>query len=358
MDSHINSIDRFQNGDFLVSAQNTNTVYRISGQDGTVVWRLGGKNSSFKLLGFKFSAQHDARVVEEGMEEGRFLTLSLFDNNNNNHADDEKSDGVSSSSSAIFVKLDLELGLARVLKQFSPLNGGVARDQGSVRLLPNGNTLVSWGTMAEFSEFDARGERILDVAFGDETTMRGCRFAKSEWVGRPKEDALALYLYAKTQTAPTHFWMSWNGATEVQKWLVYADASTLLGEVENGGFETHFDAGRFVGRGYVEAVGENGEVLGRSKRIETFMPTARLAEVCGDEHCTLQVFPVKDKARGTGKAGFSERLVRFGGHVNGLYMIVWFVIGLFVGKMPWVRLVNGIRSRVTGDRYASYHLLR
>lgn len=46
---HVNSVDRTVDGKYLVSARYTNTIYLISGEDGRVIWRLGGKHSDFKM---------------------------------------------------------------------------------------------------------------------------------------------------------------------------------------------------------------------------------------------------------------------------------------------------------------------
>ena len=39
---HINSIDKNKHGDYLISARHVSCVYKISGKDGHVVWRLNG----------------------------------------------------------------------------------------------------------------------------------------------------------------------------------------------------------------------------------------------------------------------------------------------------------------------------
>ena len=39
---HINSVDKFANGDYLASGRHTSTLYRISKDDGHIIWRLGG----------------------------------------------------------------------------------------------------------------------------------------------------------------------------------------------------------------------------------------------------------------------------------------------------------------------------
>ena len=46
---HINSIDKNMVGDYLISARHTSTVYKISGRDGSVLWRLGGYHSDLEM---------------------------------------------------------------------------------------------------------------------------------------------------------------------------------------------------------------------------------------------------------------------------------------------------------------------
>ena len=71
---HVNSIAVEPNGNFLVSARNTHTVYEIDRKTKKVLWRLGGKKSDFKLgAGVRFAWQHDARRQADG-------TITIFDN--------------------------------------------------------------------------------------------------------------------------------------------------------------------------------------------------------------------------------------------------------------------------------------
>lgn len=55
---HINSVDQNAEGDYLVSSRHTSTVFKLSGQDGHVIWRLGGSMSDFSfppVSTFRFS---------------------------------------------------------------------------------------------------------------------------------------------------------------------------------------------------------------------------------------------------------------------------------------------------------------
>ncbi|KAJ5197844.1 ASST-domain-containing protein [Penicillium cinerascens] len=48
---HLNSIAKFPDGDYLLSARHTDALYKISHKDGHIVWRLGGVRSDFQMLG-------------------------------------------------------------------------------------------------------------------------------------------------------------------------------------------------------------------------------------------------------------------------------------------------------------------
>lgn len=98
--SHLNSIDKDMNGNYLVSARATNTIFLVSGVDGSVIWRLGGDNSSF-TQDFVFSRQHHARIRKQT---DKHMTITFFDN----AADDSGTwEPTAESSSLKIVALDL-----------------------------------------------------------------------------------------------------------------------------------------------------------------------------------------------------------------------------------------------------------
>ena len=64
---HVNSIEIDHDGNLLVSARNTHTIYKISRRTGKILWRLGGKRSDFTMgRGASFAWQHDARRRPDG----------------------------------------------------------------------------------------------------------------------------------------------------------------------------------------------------------------------------------------------------------------------------------------------------
>src|SRR5207245_11514768 len=72
---HLNSLDLDADGNLLVSARNTSTIYKIDRKSGKVLWRLGGMKSDFAVEpAASFGFQHDVRRRPDG-------TITIFDNN-------------------------------------------------------------------------------------------------------------------------------------------------------------------------------------------------------------------------------------------------------------------------------------
>ncbi|KAL3426563.1 hypothetical protein PVAG01_00072 [Phlyctema vagabunda] len=275
---HINSVDKFENGDYLVSARHTNCIYRISHQDGSIIWRLGGTKSTFTLNGFNFSSQHDARIRKavDGEEQ-----ISLFNNAWNGNVQTRD------YSSAMLVELDSISMTASLVNEWLPLEGGLARHQGNVRFLDNGNVFVGWGGIPSFTEFASNGDRVLDVAFSDNTTLN-YRTIKQDWVGRPDTQP-DLYIYSRSETDPTYFYMSWNGATEVANWEVYGVVDNsldpvLLGSAKKEGFETRYNTSAKISAGFVKALDHSNNILSTSEIITTIVPPSNLG--CQPQHCS------------------------------------------------------------------------
>ena len=71
---HANSISIAPDGNLIVSMRNTSATYKIDRRSGQVIWRLGGKDSSFGLpAGTSTAFQHDV-IVHAGRR------LTVFDN--------------------------------------------------------------------------------------------------------------------------------------------------------------------------------------------------------------------------------------------------------------------------------------
>ncbi|KAI4105138.1 MAG: hypothetical protein L6R37_002857 [Teloschistes peruensis] len=154
---HMDSIARLYNGDFIVSSRHTSTIYRISGKDGSILWRLGGNSSTIKLQGFQFSSQHDVRVIKDG---GSIMRLSMFDNAYSTFTAPQ------GDSSGKIIELDTATKTARLVQQYNPPESGFqSGDGGSLQLLPRGNVFICWGSIPYVTEHTADGLLVYSANY-------------------------------------------------------------------------------------------------------------------------------------------------------------------------------------------------
>jgi hypothetical protein len=128
---HLNSIEVDRGGSLLISARNTWAAYEISPLTGGVIWRLGGKRSTFTMgPGAQFSWQHDARRLADG-------TISVFD--------DGAAPKVESQSRVEVLNVDVAHHTATVAHQLTHPQPLLAGSQGNAQFLDNGDAFVGWG---------------------------------------------------------------------------------------------------------------------------------------------------------------------------------------------------------------------
>ncbi len=248
---HVNSVGLDRDGNLLISARNTWAVYKVNHQTGGVVWTLGGKSSSFKLgAGASFAFQHDVRVRAAGD-----AILSMFD-------DGAGPPYVHSQSRALTLRLDLKHMTATVVRQLGHSPPLLSSYEGDDQVLPGAAQFIGWGEQPYFSQYNAKGKLVFDGRFVDSNiTYRAYRFA---WNGTP---ATPPAMVASSHGAKMTVWASWNGATGVRYWRVFAgNRPTQLPAVATTakrGFET---AIRAPARAYVavQALDANGHALSRS----------------------------------------------------------------------------------------------
>ncbi len=284
---HINSVDMNADGDYLVSARHTCTLYKVSGQDGHIIWRLGGIASDFSFPpGLNFSFQHDARFREEN---DTTTIISLFDNASNGY------NQTSRYSSGMILKLDHKNNEVTLLQNFIAPYQFISASQGNLQVLGRNrdwntsNVFLGWGKNAYISEYGPHGRMVQQGHFASEGAMHYRAF-KYNFTSNPT-DAPALYTYALNTSAPTSYWMSWNGATKVASWRVYSSDDrdgpwTVVGTVKKNGFETMFTAQEYYPWSIVESLDAEGKRLRNSTRaIRTFVPSAELAAACNGLGC-------------------------------------------------------------------------
>jgi hypothetical protein len=253
---HINSIDVDYDGNLLISARNTWTVYKIDRQTGAVIWRLGGKRSSFRFTrGASYAFQHDFRVLA-----GDDRTVTVFD-------DGDGPPMIHRQSRGLTLRLDTTRMTATVvdIDQHSPPL--LADFQGNVEMLPDGHEFVGWGAQPYFSEFDAAGRIVFDGRFVNaNSNYRAFRF---QWHATP--DTLPA-VAATNAGSSTDAYVSWNGATDVQSWRVLggssASALRVLTTAPKQGFETQITV---LSQHYIEvqALNATGRVMATSAPVHT-----------------------------------------------------------------------------------------
>jgi hypothetical protein len=250
---HINSIDVDHDSNLLISARWTFTIYKIDRKSGEVIWRLGGKKSSFEMgPGTKTRYQHDARRQPDG-------TITIFDNGGLK-LDDQ--------SYGLVLEPDMEETAATLVRKYAHPEGRVAATQGNVQVLPNGNVFIGWGSDPIFSEFTREGKLLFSASFPPEVeSYRAFRFP---WSGYPSDDPAVV-----AETGPDDevtLYASWNGATAVATWQVLAGSSPdrlrPVGSAPRDGFETAITvhtAEPYIG---AQAKDRSGRVLGTVRVVK------------------------------------------------------------------------------------------
>jgi Arylsulfotransferase (ASST) len=257
---HINSIDVDHDSNLLVSARRTSAVYKIDRKSGEIIWRLGGKKSSFEMgPNTRFANQHDARRQKDS-------TITIFDNGNLVFVKGEPN--VLEESRAIVLELDEEKMTASLVREYTHPHKLSADTGGSVQVLPNGNMFIGWGSEPVFSEFSKDGERLFDATLPPkDASYRAFRFP---WSGRPSEEPIAVAERASEEELRVY--ASWNGATQVATWEVLAgprpDQLEFSGSVPRNGFETAMLVRTAKPCVAVRAKDPSGRVLGTTEPVK------------------------------------------------------------------------------------------
>jgi hypothetical protein len=251
---HMNSIstDPWGDGNFLISSRNTWAAYEISHQSGSVLWRLGGRKSSFRMgAGTGTAYQHDARWQPDH-------TITIFDNG--------AAPKAHSASRAIHETIDWKTRTVSLLSRDVRTPPLLSGSQGDDEVLANGDWFVGWGEAPYFTEFNTAGQTVFDANLPYPAQVyRAFRFA---WSATP---ATVPGIALKAAGAATTVYASWNGATGVSSWRILGGATpttlTALATVPSIGFETASTLPSAVPIFAVQALGAGGEVLGSSHVI-------------------------------------------------------------------------------------------
>ncbi len=251
---HLNSIspDPWGDGNLLISSRNTWALYEINHESGAVLWRIGGKHSSFRMgAGTGTAYQHDARWQTDH-------TITIFDNGATPKAH--------SQSRAIHVKIDWKHRTVDLIGRDVRTPALLSGSQGDDQTQPGGSSFVGWGELPYFTEFNAAGQVVLDGHLpAPAQVYRALRFAWSATPATPPSIGL------KNEGASTTIYASWNGATGVAGWQVLAGptpaALSAVAQAPASGFETAIAVPSAAPVFAVQALGARGEVLANSRAV-------------------------------------------------------------------------------------------
>ncbi|CZT06841.1 uncharacterized protein RAG0_12474 [Rhynchosporium agropyri] len=266
---HINSVDKTEDGNYIVSARYMLAVICISGKTGEILWQLGGKNNNFKDLNHALNFAWQHHVTWQGNN-----TLSLFDNHANTvlHAPSEHSKGM-------IIHLDMQKMTASLIHKYVHPDKILNVSQGSVQIIPeSGNVFVGFGNSPTYVEYAFDGEVLCAAHFAphllfelvDFGFVKSYRVFKHPWVGKPKT---VPDVAVKDGTA----YVSWNGATDVTGWRLQTtheseardDAGFVtVKDFQRDGFETAIKLHKKHKHVRVVALGAKNAVLASSAIVK------------------------------------------------------------------------------------------
>ena len=297
---HINSVDIDDDGNLLIGARRTDSIFKVHRKTGAVIWRLGGRHSTFEMgpgtesipqrdaqrqadgsitifddgpssgaliwrlsggrstfkmgPGTEFIAQHDAQRQADG-------SITIFDN------------GLSSKgykqSRGISLKVDTKKLTAKLRRTNSNPVEKVSRTEGNFQALRRGHFLAGWGNLPNFTEFDRKGKVVYNAELPKDVNTY--RAYKLSWSGRPaRKPDIAV---RERSGGDVRVYASWNGATGVRSWQVLTGSSpNSLNPTrtarKRGDFEVKIDILTRAKYFAVRALSTNGTVLATSKTIK------------------------------------------------------------------------------------------
>ena len=259
---HINSIQPLPNGNLLVSARNTWTVYEINMQTGKIPYNFGGKHSSFKTgSGANFEWQHDAVIQPDG-------TMTVFDDADGFHP-------AESQSRALRLSINYTAHTTSLVRSYTNTPPLLSANEGSMQVFSDGSTLVAWGSQPYISEFSTAGQQVFSMHYG--SPMENYRAFQSGWWGQPEGPSSNAFARAVPNIATaatgqgTTMYAAWDGATTVASWRVLAGSSprrlAVVGTYPYTGFETNIYAPTKAPYLAVQALGPGGGVRATSRTV-------------------------------------------------------------------------------------------
>jgi hypothetical protein len=173
---HTNAIHVDADSNIIISNRNLDEVTKISTATGEILWRMGGKNNEFTLndpVGW-FDQQHAAYRLPNGH-------LTVFDNGT-----------YRGWSRAVEYAIDESLKVATKVWEYNAGYNILGWAMGNVQRLPNGNTMIGWGSANPvLSEVSSAGTLLYQIDMREsEHTYRAFTFPWQTNAFVPAQDTL------------------------------------------------------------------------------------------------------------------------------------------------------------------------
>ncbi len=171
------------------------------------------------------------------------------------------------ASRGIRIALDMKAMRASLVQEYSTADARAGWAMGNVQQLADGGVFVGWGTDGSFSEFGPDGQLRFDARFGDGSV--DYRAFRLPWVAHPTgRPEVAV---RENDDGSATVYASWNGATEVATWQVWAGPSPdrlhVVAAARRDGFETAIAIPTTAGYVGVAALDASGSRLGMATPI-------------------------------------------------------------------------------------------
>lgn len=249
---HGNAIEKTADGNYILSARNTWATYKINATSGALIWTLGGRSSDFGPLqagtgvnpaegAQPFCWQHFFR---EHPENG---TYSLFDNGSAVGLPDQTCGPARGLVMTLVPPTGGKPGTATLTKVFRHQPDLFSLFAGNMETRGDGGAFVGFGSPPTATLFGADTTARLDVTLSKDSY----RTLLAPWAATPSERPT-------TVVSGGNAYASWNGATGVAAWQLYAGqagAELSVGSpVSSQGFETKLPLGDAAGAAAVVAI--------------------------------------------------------------------------------------------------------
>lgn len=170
---HGNSIEVDYDNNLIISNRKSSEIIKINRQTGDVIWIMGGPTNEFIILNDPLNGvswQHNVSRLENG-------NILVFDNGNYH---------IPHTSRAVEYQIDEENKIATLVWEYQNPYDYKSKAMGSAQRLPNGNTLINWGTIqiegvnmgANIMEVDYDKNIVLEIQYD---TYQSYKVTKSDF---------------------------------------------------------------------------------------------------------------------------------------------------------------------------------